>query len=144
MNDIPQKIKAIRKRAGLTQKQLADQLGVSLQAVKHWEGGRRGVAHHHQLELARLGDITVKPKANSRPKFVDLAPEDWEAASKYSWCELKYDGQYCELRGGPGGWTITGRRGGVIATGSVVLPVCHLLMERGSLGYTAPTLHGPR
>lgn len=126
---IPQKLKALRARAGLSQSQLARQLGVSTQTVKHWEQGRRAPSRRHQLELTRLGDITVKPKVNSRPKFVDLAPEDWEAASKYSWCELKYDGQYCELRGGPDGWVITGRRGGELARGPEPLPRCHLLCE---------------
>lgn len=126
---IPQKLKALRARAGLSQSQLARQLGVSTQTVKHWENGRRGISKRHQLELTRLGDVTVKPKVNNRPKFIDLAPEDWEAASKYSWCELKYDGQYCELRGGPGGWVVTGRRGGELARGPEPLPQCHLLME---------------
>lgn len=131
MNATPQKIKSIRKRAGLTQQQLADQLGVTVQTVKNWEGGRRGVAQRHLDELARLGSTSTEdsPRVNSRPKYLDLDPEDWEAASRYGWCELKYDGEYCELRGGPDGWTITGRRGREIATGTEPLPVCHLLME---------------
>jgi transcriptional regulator with XRE-family HTH domain len=127
----PQKIKRIRRRAGLTQKQLADQLGVTVQAVKNWEGGRRGVAKRYHAELARIGGTTSTPatRVNSRPKYVDLAPEDWEAASKYGWCELKYDGHYAEIKGGPDGWTATGRRGAVIASGSEPVPVCYLLCE---------------
>ena len=131
MNQTPQKIKRIRKAAGLTQAQLAAQLGVTVQAVKNWEAGRRGVAARYDAELARIGGgpAAVSTRVNSRPKYADLDPGDWAAASKYGWCELKYDGEYCELRGGPDGYTITGRRGGVIATGSEPLPVCHLLME---------------
>lgn len=131
MHISPQKIKSIRKATGLTQQQLADQLGVTCQSVKNWENGRRGVAARYHAELARLGGTSTKPspRVNSRPKYVDLAPGDWAAASKYGWCELKYDGEYCELRGGPFGWTVTNRRGGAIAVGFNPLPVCHLLCE---------------
>ena len=34
-------VKAIRKRLGMTQARFSDTFGFSLDAIKHWEGGRR-------------------------------------------------------------------------------------------------------
>jgi putative transcriptional regulator len=40
---VPQKVdvKAIRNRLGMTQAKFSDTFGFSLDAIKHWEGGRR-------------------------------------------------------------------------------------------------------
>jgi putative transcriptional regulator len=40
---VPQKVdvKAIRNRLGMTQTRFSDTFGFSLDAIKHWEGGRR-------------------------------------------------------------------------------------------------------
>lgn len=40
---VPQKVdvKAIRNRLGMTQARFSDTFGFSLDAIKHWEGGRR-------------------------------------------------------------------------------------------------------
>jgi putative transcriptional regulator len=40
---VPQEVdvKAIRNRLGMTQAQFSDTFGFSLDAIKHWEGGRR-------------------------------------------------------------------------------------------------------
>lgn len=131
MNKIPQKIKRLRRAAGLTQQQLAAQLGVTAQTIKNWEAGRRGISPRYHDELARLGGTsTAAPvSANSRPKYADLAPGDWAGASKYGWCELKYDGEYCEFHGYSHGWAITDRKGHAIDSGLDPMPTCHLLME---------------
>jgi putative transcriptional regulator len=34
-------VKAVRKRLGMTQARFSDTFGFSLDAIKHWEGGRR-------------------------------------------------------------------------------------------------------
>ncbi len=142
----PKEIRARRLRAKLTQPALAAELGVTAQTIKNWEAGRRGISprYHAQLEQLLGAPRSQRVRVNSRPKYVDLAPGDWEAASKYGWCELKYDGEYCELRGGPTGWTITNRRGREIASGAEPMPVCHLLMERivGTEWARRSELHG--
>lgn len=40
MNELAQRIQAARKAKGLTQEQLAEQIGVSRQAVSKWESGQ--------------------------------------------------------------------------------------------------------
>lgn len=39
----PTELKAIRKQLGLTQKQLAEKVGVTVHAVRKWEQGQRAV-----------------------------------------------------------------------------------------------------
>jgi hypothetical protein len=52
-------VKAIRKRLNMTQSRFSDTFGFSLDAVKHWEGGRR------TLESSARAFLTV----------IDRAPE---------------------------------------------------------------------
>lgn len=47
-------IKAIRKKRKLTQKQLADKLGCSLQAVKFWETDRRQPQGDYKAKLEAM------------------------------------------------------------------------------------------
>ena len=131
MTYTPKQLATLRRRAKLTQPSLASDLGVHVQTVKNWEAGRRGISprYHAQLEELLGTASAVKPSPNSRPKYTDLAPGDWAAASKYGWCELKYDGHYAEIRGGPNGWAATDRRGSLIASGSRPMPVCHMLCD---------------
>jgi putative transcriptional regulator len=53
-------VKAIRKRLNMTQSRFSDTFGFSLDAVKHWEGGRRTP---ESSALAFLTVIARNPKA---------------------------------------------------------------------------------
>jgi putative transcriptional regulator len=48
-------VKALRKKLGLTQAQLAEKMGVTLQAVQHWEQGRRAVTGSAKMLMQCLG-----------------------------------------------------------------------------------------
>lgn len=52
--DLGQRMKILRKAAGLTQQQVADALGVSRPAIAFWETGREGSARKHIPKLAAL------------------------------------------------------------------------------------------
>lgn len=54
-----QRIKECRQRAGLTQSQLAEQMGVSRQAVTKWESGRGAPDIEHIRNLAKFFDVSV-------------------------------------------------------------------------------------
>lgn len=51
-------IKAHRTRCGMTQEFLAEQLGVSRQAVSKWESGKADPSTSNLLALAKLFDIS--------------------------------------------------------------------------------------
>ena len=51
-------IKAHRTRCGMTQEFVAEQLGVSRQAVSKWESGKADPSTSNLLALARLFDIS--------------------------------------------------------------------------------------
>ena len=63
-------IHAARARAGLTQAQLAERIGVSKMAVSTWETGRKPIPKSRQAELGQvLGrwfDFARKPSRRSR------------------------------------------------------------------------------
>jgi len=48
------RLRTARKRAGLTQAQLADRLRVQQQAVSHWETGKVGVPYRAKVVVAEL------------------------------------------------------------------------------------------
>lgn len=55
----PEQIKAIRQRLGMTQVQLAAELQVTIDAIKHWETGRRRCTGPAEV-LLRLLDKQAK------------------------------------------------------------------------------------
>lgn len=59
--DIGDRIRAARERAGLTQKQLAEAVGVSDVAVTLWENrkNRRGITNEHLEKVAEILGVTM-------------------------------------------------------------------------------------
>jgi len=49
-------VRALRDRMGLTQKELADMIGVSEYTVWRWEQSRRNISRSHTKTLRRLSD----------------------------------------------------------------------------------------
>lgn len=52
-------IAAARVNANLTQKQLADKLGVSNTSVVEWENGKREIPLRHLIKLAELSGLSI-------------------------------------------------------------------------------------
>lgn len=52
----PADLRALRAALGLTQLQLADRLGVSVDAIRHWEHGRRSIPEPVRRLLVSLFD----------------------------------------------------------------------------------------
>jgi len=69
LKEIGQRIKIARKKADLSQAQVAEQLGVSQGAVAHWEGGRKAIPLDKFIALASTLNISpaqfIDPEACS-------------------------------------------------------------------------------
>lgn len=74
--EIAQRLAARRKRAGLSQESLAEQLGVSRQAMSKWECGECAPDTENLIALAVLYDVSLDDLL-----WKDLEPEGEEAAA---------------------------------------------------------------
>jgi DNA-binding XRE family transcriptional regulator len=71
--DAPVTIRELRERKGWTQRRLAQELGVSSQAVLYWESGQKTPTVPHLRALARALDTTMDAVELGRPTPI---PED--------------------------------------------------------------------
>ena len=55
-----ERIASLRKKAGLTQEELAEKLGISPQAVSKWENGTSDPSTSNLFALAKLYGISVE------------------------------------------------------------------------------------
>ena len=53
------RIATLREQRGLSQKELANRLGVSQSQVGHWESGKRRIQDEWLIELANFFDVTT-------------------------------------------------------------------------------------
>ena len=68
-----EKIQALRREAGLSQEGLADQLGVSRQAVSKWENGTADPSTSNLIALAKLYGISAEEILHSA-----ASPKDYQ------------------------------------------------------------------
>jgi transcriptional regulator with XRE-family HTH domain len=60
------KLQEIRKRVGLSQSQLAAQMGVDTSLISRWEKGEREPSFSQQMDLARLLGVSVDYLVNGK------------------------------------------------------------------------------
>ena len=58
-----ERIKALRRRAGLSQEQVAEQVGVSRQAVAKWEAGQSAPSTENLRKLAQVLQVGLEELA---------------------------------------------------------------------------------
>lgn len=69
--NFPALVRALRQRLGLTQEQLAQQLGVSFSTVNVWENGKRAplpFLRRRLLEMADEAGVTAAASKNDSPR----------------------------------------------------------------------------
>ena len=78
---IAQRLQKLRKEHGYSQEQLADELGVSRQAVSKWERGEASPDTDNLIALARLYSISVDNllfDSSSEPAVIESMPTEEE------------------------------------------------------------------
>jgi transcriptional regulator with XRE-family HTH domain len=71
-------IRAARRRAGLSQLELAEQLGIAQSSISQWEKGLTQPATPHMLTLLRMFPASV-PELLAVPAASNERPSDQEA-----------------------------------------------------------------
>ncbi|MBI5481667.1 MAG: helix-turn-helix transcriptional regulator [Deltaproteobacteria bacterium] len=64
--DFPALVRALRQRLGLTQEQLAQELGVSFSTVNVWENGKRAPLPFLRRRLLEMAEDAGLPSAASK------------------------------------------------------------------------------
>lgn len=56
---VPNRIKELRKQAGLSQQELSDQVGVIRKTISNWERGCNRVSPEHAESLAKYFNVSI-------------------------------------------------------------------------------------
>lgn len=74
-NSIADRIKRLRKEAGLSQQKVADAIGVSRVAVTKWESGQTQDMKRSSLSgMAKLFKVSVEELIGGKPKSINVSP----------------------------------------------------------------------
>jgi transcriptional regulator with XRE-family HTH domain len=70
----PDKLKYLRIKLNLTQKELADKLGVSQSSINYWEKGQRIPSIEAVAKISDFFDITIESLLSSDDKLIQQNP----------------------------------------------------------------------
>jgi transcriptional regulator with XRE-family HTH domain len=70
----PDKLKYLRIKLNLTQKELADKLGVSQSSINYWEKGQRIPSIEAVAKISDFFDITIESLLSSDDKLIKQNP----------------------------------------------------------------------
>lgn len=59
LNIFPQRLKELRLKKGLTQQQIADEIGVNRGSYSNWEKGKREPSYENLVKLADLLEVSL-------------------------------------------------------------------------------------
>lgn len=77
-----ERIKALRRRAGLSQEQVAEQVGVSRQAVAKWEAGQSAPSTENLRKLVQVLQVGLEERPGSPPQPADPIKLGWAGPSE--------------------------------------------------------------
>lgn len=82
MSDFPNRLKKLRSDSKLTQKQLADKLSVSQNAVYNWENGKREPNLDMMKKIAKVFDIALYILLDDTYPLPDITSEAWKTRAR--------------------------------------------------------------
>ncbi len=83
MSDFPNRLKKLRSDSKLTQKQLAEQLNVSQNAVYNWENGKREPNLDMMRKIAKAFDIAPYILLDDTYPLPDITSEAWKNRARF-------------------------------------------------------------
>lgn len=84
MSDFPNRLKKLRSDSKLTQKQLAEKLNVSQNAVYNWENGKREPNLDMMKKIAKVFDIALYILLDDTYPLPDTTSEAWKKRARFS------------------------------------------------------------
>lgn len=84
MADFPNRLKKLRSDSKLTQKQLAEKLNVSQNAVYNWENGKREPNLDMMKKIAKVFDIALYILLDDTYPLPDTTSEAWKKRARFS------------------------------------------------------------
>lgn len=78
MSDFPNRLKKLRSDSKLTQKQLAEKLSVSQNAVYNWENGKREPNLDMMKKIAKVFDIALYILLDDTYPLPDITSDAWK------------------------------------------------------------------
>lgn len=83
MSDFPNRLKKLRSDSKLTQKQLAEQLNVSQNAVYNWENGKREPNLDMMKKIAKVFDIALYMLLDDTYPLPDITSDAWKNRARF-------------------------------------------------------------
>ena len=83
MSDFPNRLKKLRSDSKLTQKQLAEKLSVSQNAVYNWENGKREPNLDMMKKIAKVFDIALYTLLDDTYPLPDITSEAWKNRARF-------------------------------------------------------------
>ena len=84
MSDFPNRLKKLRSDSKLTQKQLAEKLSVSQNAVYNWENGKREPNLDMMKKIAKVFDIALYILLDDTYPLPDITSEAWKNRARFA------------------------------------------------------------
>lgn len=83
MSDFPNRLKKLRSDSKLTQKQLAEKLNVSQNAVYNWENGKREPNLDMMKKIAKVFDIALYILLDDTYPLPDTTSDAWKKRARF-------------------------------------------------------------
>ena len=83
----PEKLKYLRTKMNLTQKDFAEKIGVSQSSINYWEKGQRIPSIEAAAKIADFFNITIESLLDSEDRFINQNPLNMITGTFYDYTE---------------------------------------------------------